>query len=116
MIDEDRLYRIIKYMRQILDFPIPNRHCVLGVKLQDTIITVMSNFVMVLEPRISKISFRRANGLYQRITIMFYECVRLIRENHYFDESNIKDINSYENALTTRIKSVHDSSFGKMYI
>lgn len=94
------------YLRKILEYPLPNKHCVQGVRLQNDIVLVLKHFVGKFSLKIKHIKDIQTTGVYGQVILKFFECAKLIRENPLFNRSHINIVEYLQEIMMDRIKTV----------
>lgn len=80
----NELCEFVTYMKEILHYPIPNKRCVVGDQLQQTLIFVMEKLLIQLLEEFSKIQFLVTQSLIGSSVTKFFECTMLIIGNQTF--------------------------------
>lgn len=105
-INPEKLHEIITYMHLVVQYPIPNRHCVENDTLRDEICDVLYYCAQSLCFYINQISDLLSSGRNGKSIKKFFKCTRLIRENQIFNRIHIENIQSLEDIVRYKMNSI----------
>ncbi|XP_060850700.1 uncharacterized protein LOC132929389 [Rhopalosiphum padi] len=86
----NELCEFMSYMRDILHYPIPNKHCVVGDQLQQDIVLVMEKLLNQLLEKLGMVRSLVAQSLLGMSINKYLECVLLIIGNQTFMKQQIE--------------------------
>lgn len=94
-------------MQDILQYPLPNRFCVIGNDLQDHIIFIMEELFSVLLKKLSETKFVLTHSLLGRIIKNFLECTLLINGNELFMRRHVDKVTLLSKMLKRKVRHMH---------
>jgi len=80
----NELCEFITYMKDILNYPIPNKNCIVGNELQQDIVLVMEKCLNQLLEKLGAVKFLVAQSLLGTSINKYLECTLLITGNQMF--------------------------------
>lgn len=95
------------YMEDILHYPIPNKHCVVGHQLQDDIYNVMEKCLIVLLKKIDETEFIQALSFLGKSIKKYMECVILITGNQTFMRYHVEMMSVNGDILKDKVRKMH---------
>lgn len=98
-------------MRDILQYPIPNRNCVAGEVLQEDIITLMQLFLTEIVRHLFSVKFLNAESALGTIIHKYTECIFLIKGNQMFMERHIGLVKFWYSILVDIVSSMDNKDF-----
>lgn len=99
----NELCEFMTYMRDILNYPIPNNNCVVGDKLQQDIIVVMEKFLNQLMEKLRATKSLVAHSLLGTSINKYLECILLITKNPMFSEYQVRKSEMFASTLKYKV-------------
>lgn len=93
----------MSYMRDILHYPLPNKHCVAGHELQEDIILVMEKSLNLLLEKLDKTKELVAQSLLGTSINKYLECIVLIGSNQTFLKEQIDRTAIFDSTLKNKV-------------
>lgn len=97
---------IISYMRDILQYPIPNRNCVADDELQQDIVLIMEKSLNHILGKLGTKKVLVARSLFGSTMNKYLECSTLIIDNVMFTKQQIDKILIFVETLRFRVHCV----------
>ncbi|VVC25002.1 Hypothetical protein CINCED_3A010411 [Cinara cedri] len=94
----------IKYLRHILNYPIPNKNCVIGDKLQQDIVCVMGKLFYQLQANICVTNCLSASNPLGYCINKYLLCTMLINENQIFMRNQIEKVLYFAESLKYKVR------------
>lgn len=91
------------YMQDILHYPIPNKNCIAGDKLQQVIVVVMEKFLNQLIEKLRATKLLVAHSLLGTSINKYLECILLITKNPMFSENQVNKSEIFANTLKYKV-------------
>lgn len=93
-------------MLDILHYPIPNKNCIAGSQLQETIACVMEKLLTQLLEKLSTIKFLVAQSLIGTSINKFLECTMLIIGNQTFMKEQVDKASDFAKKLKYQVRQM----------
>lgn len=101
---------LITYMRDILNYPIPNKNCVVGNQLQQDIVCVMEKLLNQLLEKLSVSTTFISESLLGTSINTFLECTLLITGNQVFTKQQVDQILIFAKMLKFKVHQIPRNS------
>lgn len=93
-------------MKDILNYPIPNKNCVVGDELQQDIVLVMEKCLNQLLEKLGAVKFLVAQSLLGTSINKYLECTLLITGNQIFMKDQYEKIMRFDKMLKYQVKRI----------
>lgn len=100
------LCEFLTYMIGILHYPIPNKNCIVGDKLQQDIVLVMEKCLNQLFEKIDIVNIVPTQSLLCTSINKYFECCVLITGNQIFMKDQYDKTMNYSQALKQKIRQM----------
>lgn len=105
-VTQNELCEFITYMMDILHYPIPNKNCVVGDKLQQDIVLVMEKCLNQLLEKINTVNIFVTQSLLGTSINKYLECCSLITKNQIFMKDQYDKTMIYSQTLKHKIHQI----------
>lgn len=106
-VTQNELCEFISYMLEILHYPIPNKNCIVGDKLQQDIVLVMEKCLNQLFEKLDTVMVLDPQSLLGTSINKYLECCLLITENQIFMKDQYDKTIIYSQTLKQKIRQMY---------